>query len=111
MRAGKLRHRVTIQSPSLNQDPSTGEMLNGWADVATVWAEVTDLSVKEFLAAQAGQSEVSSRVRIRYREGIDATMRILYRGRVYNIQGVLADAKSGLEYLTLPCSEGANDGR
>ena len=111
MRNGKLRHRITLQRPGLSQDPQTGEMIPGWQDVATVWASIEPLSAREFIAAQAGQSEVSARVVIRHRDDVDATMRALYRGKLYNIHGVLADPKSGLEYLTLPVSEGVNDGR
>lgn len=111
MRAGKLRHRITIQQPGLYQDPQTGEMISGWA---TVWdkvpASVEPLSAREFIAAQAGQSEVTARIVIRYREGVLPTMRILHRGTVYNIQGVLADADSGREYITMPVSAGVNDG-
>ena len=33
-------------------------------------------------------------------------MRIVFRGRLFNIEGVLSDPVSGLEYMTLPCSEG-----
>ena len=110
MRTGKLRHRITLQRPGLSQDPQTGEMVPGWQDVATVWASIEPLSAREFIAAQAGQSEVSARVVIRHRDDVDATMRALYRGKLYNIHGVLADQKSGLEYLTLPVSEGARDG-
>ncbi|APC45957.1 hypothetical protein QHH_45 [Halomonas phage QHHSV-1] len=110
MRAGQLRHRVTIQQPGQTQDPNTGEMITGWQDVATVWASVEPLSAREFIAAQAGQSEISARIKIRYREGIDATMRVQHRGRNYNIEGVLPDPESGRHYLTLPVSEGVNDG-
>ena len=110
MRSGKLRHKVTIQRPGLTQDPESGEMLPGWADVATVWASVEPLSARDFIAAQAGQSVVVARIVIRYRPDVDAAMRVLYRDKFYNIQGVLGDAKSGLEYLTLPVSEGVNDG-
>lgn len=110
MRNGKLRHRVLIQQPTQVQDMVSGEEVPGWADVASVWASVEPLSAREFIAAQAGQSEITARVVIRHRADIDATMRILYRGQVYNIHGVLADPKSGLEYLTLPVSEGVNNG-
>lgn len=110
MRAGKLRHRVKIQQPGVTQDPDTGEMVNGWSDFAIVWASVEPLSVREFIASEAGQSEITARITIRYREGITAEMRALHRGKVYNIHGVLADPKSGLEYLTLPVSAGVNDG-
>lgn len=110
MRAGTLRHRVTIQHRSQTQNPNTGEITPGWEDVATVWASVEPLSAREFIAAQGQQSEVTARIKIRYREGITAAMRVLHRGNVYNIEGVLPDAKSGRHYLTLPVSEGVNDG-
>lgn len=110
MRSGKLRHRVALQKPARTRDPLTGGWVDGWADVAPVWASIEPLSAREFIAAQASQSEVTARIVIRHRPDVTAAMRILYRGKVYNIHGVLADPKSGLEYLTLPVSEGVNDG-
>lgn len=110
MQAGKLRHRVTLQRPVKTQNPATGAIINGWADVATLWASVVDLSAREFVAAQAGQSEVTTRITIRWRDDVTSKHRILYLGRVYNVHGVLSDDKSGREYLTPPCSQGVNDG-
>lgn len=110
MQAGKLRHRVTIQEPVKVQNHETGSVNNSWRDVATVWAEVSPLSAREFVAAQASQGEVTTRIVIRYRAGVTRKHRILFRGGIYNIEGVLPDPKSGREYLTLPCSEGVNDG-
>ena len=112
MRAGKLRHRITFQSPGTTQDPVTGEMIQGWANVwEKVPASIEPLSVKDFIAAQATQSQLSARIVIRYRSGVLPTMRILHRGNVYNIEGpALADPDSGLEFLTLAVSAGVNDG-
>lgn len=111
MRAGDLRHRVTLQKQVTAQDQQTGAMLPPtWVDFATVWASVEALSARDLIAAQGAQSEVVARIVIRYRPGVDATMRALHRGRIYNIHGALPDAKSGLEYLTLPVSEGLNNG-
>lgn len=110
MRAGKLRHKVTIQARGEVQDLVSGGMVPGWTDFASVWASIEPLSARDFIAAQANQSEITARIVIRYREGILPTMRILHRGKVYAIQGALPDAHSGLEYLTLPVSEGVSDG-
>lgn len=110
MQAGKLNKRVKLQKPVKTQSPVTGGLFDGWADVAEVWANVTDLSARDFVAAKAAQNEVTTRITIRWREGVTDRHRILYRGRVYDIQGVLEDDKSGREYLTLPCSRGVNDG-
>lgn len=110
MRAGKLRHRITLQGPGEVQDPDSGEMLAGWTDIATVYGSVEPLSSREFIAAQAGQSQIVARVTIRYRSGLTSDMRIVHRGTVYNVAGALPDAKSGREYLTIPVTAGVNDG-
>ena len=112
MRAGDLRHRVTFQALGITQDPGTGEEIEGWT---TVWdkvpASVEPLSARDLIAAQAGQSEASGRMVIRYRPGVLPTMRILHRGDVYNIQGPpMPDPVSGLEYLTILVAKGLNDG-
>lgn len=114
MQAGRLRHRVTIQQYTHAKDLDSGEWVKHWADYATVWAEIVPLSAREFIAAQATQSKVTGRVTIRYLEGVDASMRILHtvKGttKIYNIEGVLTDPGSGLEYMTLPVSEGVGNG-
>lgn len=110
--AGKLRHRISIQRRQVaGQDPQTGAPLYAWVDVwANVPAAIEPLSAREFIAASAVQSEVTTRITIRYRAGVTAAMRILHNDCIYNIQGVLADPDSGRSWLTLPCSEGVNNG-
>lgn len=116
LQAGKLRHRITLQRRVSTQDDDTGEMIVGWVDVLNPdgstgqWAHVEDVSVREFIASAAGQSQVTTRCTIRYRDDVDATMRFVFRGKPYNIHGAQADKASGLEYMTLPCSKGVNDG-
>jgi SPP1 family predicted phage head-tail adaptor len=56
-------------------------------------------------------TKVVARITIRYRENINATMRVVHKGKAYNIEGVLPDPDSGMEYLTLPVSEGVSDGQ
>ena len=110
MRSGKLRHRITIQERSKSQDATTGEEVKTWINFATVSASIEPLSVKDLLAAQGVKSEMTARITIRYLDDITPDMRILYRDKTYNIEGVLPDMKSGREYLTLPVSEGVNNG-
>ena len=107
--AGRLRHRVTLEE-FVEIRNSAGERESIWQFVAYLWAAIEPSSAREFVAAQQMQSKVSARITIRYRSGVNAGMRILHRGTVYNIEGVLADKDSGIEYLTLPCSEGTNEG-
>lgn len=110
MQAGKLRHRVDLQKKVTGRNPETGGSIEVWQSVTTVWASIEPLSAREFIAAGATQASVTTRITIRYRDGVTAQMRAVSRGKIYNIEGVLPDDKSGREYLTLPCSEGVNDG-
>lgn len=112
MEAGKLRHRLIFQQHFHGQDPKSGADLTGeWADVATVWGSVQPLSSRDLIAAQAAQSQATKRIVIRFRAGIDSTMRILHRGAIYDIVGQpLEDKASGLEYLTILVSVGVTNG-
>lgn len=106
--AGRLRHRVTIQEPVGAQDQDTGAMDITWQDVTTVYCAIEPVSVKEFIASQSEASKVTTRITIRYRSDINFTMRAYHaaKNQYYNIEGILADKNSGLEYITLACSEG-----
>lgn len=106
--SGKLRHRVELQE-FIEVINSFGEREKYWAHVADVWAEVAPLSAKEFIAAQQGQSEISARITIRHRPDVKPEMRIVFRGQIFGIEGVLSDPVSGLEYMTLPCSQGVSE--
>lgn len=106
MRAGVLRHFVTIEELVPVQDAGTGVITEDWVVFqANVPAEVHPSSVREFVAADAEQSKATGWVRIRYVAGVKQSMRILHGDQVFNILGVLPDPKSGREYLTLPVSE------
>jgi SPP1 family predicted phage head-tail adaptor len=109
--AGRLRHRVSIQARTNIQDPVSGESVVVWNDAWTnVAAAIEPLSASERISAQAQQSEVSARVTIRPLPGLTAQHRIVHNSRIYNIEGVIPDPDSGLEWLTLPVSEGVSDG-
>lgn len=108
--AGKIRHWIEIQRMGSIVD-TQGEVIGeGWTTVASVWAKVEPLSARELLESQAIQSQVTARVTMRYRTDIDHSCRLLHRGQVYNIAGIVPDNSSGLEWLTIPVSAGLNQG-
>ena len=114
--AGELRHRVNIQRKVPGQNQVSGSPTHTWETLfSMVPAKIAFLSVKDLMAAQAIQSKVTCRITIRYRDGLDATMRIVgasgcYKDKVFNPAGWLNDLESGVEYLTAPCSQGVNQG-
>ena len=101
MRAGMLRHRVTIQRQELVFGKFGAPLHDKvWENVATVWASLEAMSGREFFASQQAQSEVTQRIRIRYRPDVTADMRV---GKVFNIVAPLPD-NQGRE-LVLMCRE------
>jgi SPP1 family predicted phage head-tail adaptor len=91
MRAGKLRHKVTLQSPAGSRD-AVGQRTTVWTTVDTVRGAIIPLkSDSRFLAAQAHAS-TTHRIRIRYQPeiaGIDGSWRVLFGSRVFTIDGVI----------------------
>jgi len=107
----RLRHRITLQTQGLVQDPDTGEMVPDWTDwLADEPAEVVPLSGREFIQSAAGQASVDCRMTIRYRAGVLPTMRVVFDSQNYNIHAVLPDA-SNARWLTLMVERGVNDGQ
>ena len=105
MRIGRKRHRVTIEEfgPTINE---YNEEVEDWSFYAKVWAEVEDLSGREFhLARQVPAGEVTTRVKIRWRSDINPTkMRIVHGDRKLGIEAVL-DAEGRKRELVLMCKE------
>jgi SPP1 family predicted phage head-tail adaptor len=109
MRSGQLRqYRITVQAPPEGQD-NDGSPRTEWRTVCQPYAKKEDLSGRELFAAQAAQSEVTTRFRIRYRIGLSAKMRLLCDGVIYNIEAVL-DRDGRKRELQLMCSSGLNNG-
>lgn len=111
MRSGKLRHYVTFQSKVVSQD-SDGAMVEEWIDAFGhgIWAEIVFSSGKESVASDEVHSKIVANIKVRYRSDFLPTMRILYRGAIYNIDAILPDPNSGIQYLRIPVYAGMNNG-
>lgn len=84
MRAGQLRHVVTIQQKSVSQD-AYGEETITWSDVATVRAGIFPKRGREYIESKQEQADITHRILLRYRSGITPSMRIVYGSRVFEI--------------------------
>lgn len=94
---GRLRQRLTLQRESGTPDAGGGYAL-GWVDLATVWGAVEALTGRERLQAAALESTVTHRMLLRARTDIDAAMRVVWRGRAFNIRAHLD--RTGRDRLT-----------
>jgi len=106
-----FRSRVVIQhyvTGSPERD-AFGVLNASWVELDTVWAGVEPLSGREYWAQQQVQSEITVRIRIRYRSDVLAGMRVTYSGRIYTIKNII-DPQEYHQELQLMCSEGVVDG-
>ena len=101
IQAGRLRHRVTLQSKAATRDSYGGETIT-WVDLATVWAECLPLTGREFLAARAEVAETLIKIRIRWRADVSTTCRAVWEGNTYDIEAAL-DTGGRHEELMLMC--------
>ncbi len=91
MQAGRLNTRITIQKRTGGTDGWGAPLPEAWEDYATVWANVRHVSGSEMIRADAEGSKVKASIRIRWRCGIDAGMRVLIGQSVYLVDAVLPD--------------------
>ncbi len=104
VRAGVLRHRITIQEDTgtINK---VGQKTATWTTLATEWAREEGLSGIERFAAQQVVAQLSYKVTIRFRSDINETHRILLAsGALLDIQSVL-DPDGRRRELQILCIE------
>lgn len=107
--AGRLNKRVRLESPTGGErDSGSGAVITSWADEGDRWAAIEPLSVRDFIAADQHQSKVTHRIVMRRHASLRADWRLVHiaSGTVYTIAGILPDAESGIEYVTLAASDG-----
>lgn len=93
--------KVKLQQPADGQD-DIGQPATVWSDVATIGADIRHKTGLEEIKGDAQTSTVKASVRVRYRDGITAGMRLLHGATAYNIISVLPDV-GRREYVDLVC--------
>lgn len=99
MKAGQLDQRVTVERFTSTED-ELGQPIETWAPLFTCWAAVEPLTGREYLAAQAAVSEVTARIRMRFRPWMTSQDRVIHNGTTYGIESVI-DVRSGNRELVL----------
>lgn len=85
MRAGSLRHRITLQVPTRARN-SSGGMTDTWSTVDTdVAANVRDVVGSNLYTAMAEKTSVTSEVRIRWRRDVSAPWRVIFGLRTLEV--------------------------
>jgi len=95
MDAGKMKDRITIQT----KDPS-----GAWVDLARVWSEIRPLFAKEVIERGDAQQNATHLMVIRVRSDLKSTARVIFRGRIYDVQSILPHFRYR-DRLELTCEE------
>jgi len=88
IQSGRLRHRITIQSPTETQD-TYGEPVPTWSTYLTAWASVEPIKGREYWESQQINAEVTHKIIMRYRSGLNPKMRVSWGNRTFNIHSIL----------------------
>ena len=103
LRAGRLRHRVTIETPVRASDGAGGARQE-WAPVGDAWAAVEPVAARTLDEAGGERMATTHRVIIRHRPGVTIAQRIRFGARILRIDSVSNHDEVG-EYLDLRCEE------
>lgn len=105
MKAGKLRHKITLQHNRPQQNP-LGEPLPDWVDYAdNLSAEVVPLNGKEFYGAQQINTELTTKIRIRWCPNVKAGDRVIFKERLFLIATPPINVDEKNHELVLMCRE------
>jgi len=104
MGIGQMRERVSIEAESLADD-GMGGSVRSYEAVAVVWAKVKPLKGGEKLFAAQVEARQAYHVTIRYRDDVNTTQRLVWRGNVMNIKAV-ANTDMHQRFLILECEAG-----
>ena len=104
MRAGELRSRLVVESPQRVSD-GAGGAVTSWLELATIWANITPTSAREQRSAEQRAEKTTHRITLRYRSDINATMRFVGDGRIFDIEAIINEAERD-QWLVCYCVEG-----
>lgn len=103
MRAGTLRKRVELQTPTERRN-EYGEPEFIWNTSATRWVGIESVDGRESFENNKVGGMVTHKITMRYESGVTPKMRFLFGSRVFNIGSVINMNERNKELLCL-CKE------
>jgi len=116
LRAGEINRRVRIERRIQGQD-GTGQPIDTWELVGFLWAGIANETglgaIRSSLQGNVPASIARYSFLVRFEAamslGVDASMRIVHDGLMFEIKGLTRDLKSR-EKAFIICEQGGNDG-
>ncbi len=84
MRAGNLRNKAIIQQLGTTQNEFNEVEEGDFTTFKTVWCSITPVSGNEKFLSNTDFSKTTHKIKIRYIDGVNASMRLLWQGRYFN---------------------------
>ena len=105
MEAGKLKHRLRLQSASKASD-GLGQYTTTYSTDCTVWGAIWPQTGVEYVSHMLTQGEVIVKIRIRYKSGVVIGNRFqkVIGSNIYNIKSVINWEERNV-YLDCVCVE------
>ncbi len=101
--AGRLRHRVTLETATPAPDGAGGVTL-AWNAVADLWAEIVPLKADERAVGEGEGDLTLHKIIVRKRDDVSTGDRFVLGARVFRIKSV-TDMHEDSRYLTCLCEE------
>lgn len=105
MLAGKLNKRIKLQRPVADRD-GVGGSVPRFTTYATVWAGIKPMTGKEAEQARQVVATVTHKITIRFHPLVEASHRVEFKGRPFDINAVL-NIDERKQQLQLLCTEAA----
>lgn len=100
---GRLKTAFTLQVRRAARDATGGRAAESWADVETVWGELTPLAGWEGDRVKQVDAELTHRVVLRYRSDLTSRHRLKVGTTILNIKGPPRDVGNAHAILELDC--------
>jgi SPP1 family predicted phage head-tail adaptor len=99
MRAGTLRHLVTVQEPAETKG-TLGDVEQTWSNKVTVWAAIEPVRGDERFALM--QEKVTADIKVTMRAGevpdLTPRMRLVHESQIYDIEAIVDVANRGITF-------------
>lgn len=85
---GTLNDRITLQRSAITEDPDSSFPIEGFTDIATVWARFRPTGGREFREGSVATAEERATFTILHRDDLDQADRLIFAGKVWNIASI-----------------------
>lgn len=106
------RHKIDILNITEDKKDEDGFHEQKWSAITDnpIWADVADITSRDYYASNAEKREQIIRCNISYRDDIDQSMRINWKNKIYKIERIYqSDYRKGFLEIDARQTEGTED--